>query len=95
MYWTGGSPTTPSIPTGQVAPADGNPLYMTTQIPTVNIGGLTAAVSFSGITPGSAGEYRVNVAIRAAVAAGDQVPLVSDPGSVSAPHATLSHAHQP
>src|ERR1700679_2897010 len=35
VYWTGGGPTTPNLPTGQVAPADGNPLYITTQIPTV------------------------------------------------------------
>ena len=83
VYWTGGGPTTPSLPTGQVAPADGNPLYVTSQIPTVTIGGLPATVSFSGLTPGTAGEYQVNVVIPAIVAAGDQVPLVMSIGGSS------------
>ena len=83
VYWTGGGPTTPNLPTGQAAPADGKPLYMTTQIPTVTIGGLPTTVSFSGITPGTAGEYQVNVAIPATVAAGDQVPLVMSIGGSS------------
>jgi uncharacterized protein (TIGR03437 family) len=75
VYWTGGGPTSPTLPTGQVAPADGSTLYHTTQLPTVTIGGLPAAVAFSGIVPGSAGEYQLNVTIPSAAAAGDQVPL--------------------
>jgi len=80
---TGGGPTTPSLPIGQIAPADGSPLYMTTRVPTVTIGGLPATVSFSGLTPGIAGEYQANVTIPATVAAGDQVPLVMSIGGSS------------
>ncbi len=83
VYWTGGGPTNPSLPTGQIAPADGSTLYMTTQTPTVTIGGLPAHVSYSGITPGSAGEYQANVTIPATVTTGDQVPLVMSIGSSS------------
>jgi len=56
---------------------------MTTRVPTVTIGGLPATVSFSGLTPGIAGEYQANVTIPATVAAGDQVPLVMSIGGSS------------
>jgi len=83
VYWTGGGPTSPSLPTGQVAPADGSTLYHTTQMSTVTIGGLPAKVAYAGIVPGTAGEYQLNVTIPATVAAGDQVPLVVTVGSSS------------
>lgn len=83
IYWTGGGPTTPTLPTGQVAPADGSTLYHTTQTPTLTIGGVPATVAFSGITPGTAGEYQVNTTIPATVAAGDQVPVVMSIGNSS------------
>jgi hypothetical protein len=35
----------------------------------------TAVVSFSGIAPGNAGQYQINVAIPVGVAPGDSVPL--------------------
>jgi uncharacterized protein (TIGR03437 family) len=83
VYWTGGGPTTPGLPTGQIAPPNGSTLYQTVQTPLVTIGGIPAAVSFSGIVPGTAGEYQLNVTIPAAVAAGNQVPLVVTSGSSS------------
>jgi uncharacterized protein (TIGR03437 family) len=83
VYWTGGGPTTPTLPSGQIAPPDGSTLYKTLQTPLVTIGGIPAAVSFSGIAPGTAGEYQLNVTIPAAVAAGDKVPLVVTIGSSS------------
>jgi uncharacterized protein (TIGR03437 family) len=55
--------------------------YATTQTPTVTIGSIPAAVSFSGITPGTAGEYQLNITIPTTVPAGDQVPLVVSIGS--------------
>lgn len=56
VFWTGGGPTSPTLPTGQVAPTDGSTRYRTTQMPAVTIGGLPATVAFSGIVPGTAGD---------------------------------------
>ena len=70
-----GDPNGAVLPTGSLAPANGSVLYKTLQIPVVTIGGIQAVVSFSGIAPGSAGQYQVNVAIPSGVAAGDSVPL--------------------
>jgi uncharacterized protein (TIGR03437 family) len=70
-----GNPSGNVLPTGSLAPTDGSVLYETLQTPLVTIGGIPAVVSFSGIAPGNAGEYQINVAIPAGVAAGDSVPL--------------------
>lgn len=83
LYWTGGGPTTPTIPTGQVAPADGSILVHTLQLPSVTIGGITANVSFSGVVPGYAGFYQLNITIPLNAPTGDQVPLVVTSGASS------------
>jgi uncharacterized protein (TIGR03437 family) len=83
VYWTGGGPTAPSLTNGQIAPANGSILYQTVQTPLVTIGGIPAAVGFSGIAPGTAGEYQLNVTIPAVVTSGDQVPLVVAMGTNS------------
>jgi uncharacterized protein (TIGR03437 family) len=70
-----GNPSGNVLPTGSLAPANGSVLYETLQTPAVTIGGIPAVVSFSGIAPGSAGQYQINVAIPNGVAAGDSVPL--------------------
>ncbi len=72
----GGSPTGATLPTGQVAPASGNPLYETPTMPTVTIGGITASVLFSGLSPGVSGEYQLDVQVPTGVASGDSVPVV-------------------
>jgi uncharacterized protein (TIGR03437 family) len=62
----------------------GNSLYQTVTVPEVTIGGLPAVVSFSGLTPGFAGLYQVNVVVPAAVTPGDRVPIrVSTPNGLS------------
>ena len=82
IYLTGLGEATPNgdpngkvLPTGSVAPADGSVLYETLQTPVVTIGGIPAVVRFSGIAPGNAGQYQINVAIPSGVEAGDSVPL--------------------
>jgi uncharacterized protein (TIGR03437 family) len=70
-----GDPNGQVLPTGVVAPADGSVLYKTVQTPTVKVGGIPAEVSFSGIAPGTAGEYQINIAIPSGVQPGDSVLL--------------------
>ena len=68
---TNGAP----LATGQAAPADGSIVYRTVANPVVTIGGKTASLIFSGLAPGFAGLYQVNVQIPTGIAAGDSVPL--------------------
>jgi uncharacterized protein (TIGR03437 family) len=90
MYFTGGGKATPNgdptklpLATGSVAPADGSVVYKTVVQPTVTIGGVNAPVQFSGIAPGTAAEYQLNVAIPAGVQPGDDVPVVVTMGASS------------
>lgn len=64
---------------GQPAPAD--PLARTLELPVVTIGGRPAAVSFSGLAPGFAGLYQVNVTAPSDTPSGTQ-PLVISIGGV-------------
>ena len=64
------------LPTGEVAPADGNPLHFTTSTPQVTIGGVVAQIFFSGLGPGFAGLYQINIVVPAGVPVGDSVLMV-------------------
>jgi uncharacterized protein (TIGR03437 family) len=80
----GGDPTGRPLPLGSVAPADGNPLYRTLLTPAVAVGGVPAEVVFSGLAPGFAGLYQINIRTPASAPAGDDVPLqVSMPNGAS------------
>jgi uncharacterized protein (TIGR03437 family) len=88
IYLTGLGAATPNgdasgapLPTGQVAPANGNPLYLTVTKPTVTIGGAAAAVLFSGLAPGNAGLYQIDLTIPAGVSNGDNPVIVTLGGS--------------
>jgi len=91
IYATGLGKATPNgdlagsvLPTGQIAPVSGSPLYATIVTPTVTVGGLPATVVFSGIAPGYAGLYQLDIQIPAGVAPGDDVTLaISLPGSAT------------
>ena len=72
----GGDPAGAPLATGTLAPTSGNPLYMTLQQPSVTIGGVPSAVSFSGIAPGNAGLYQINVPIPDGIQPNDDVPIV-------------------
>ncbi len=63
----GGDPAGRSLPSGSVAPADGNPLYRTVVQPVVTVAGIPAQVLFSGLAPGFAGLYQVNFVVPASV----------------------------
>jgi uncharacterized protein (TIGR03437 family) len=77
-----GSPSGTPLATGVVAPVSGNPLYETVAAPTVQLGGVAVTVLFSGIAPGTAGEYQIDFQVPTGVPEGDAVPLtVSMPGS--------------
>ena len=83
IYCTGLGRATPEgdasglpLPTGSVAPPDGRPLYLTVSKPEVTIGGFSTEVLFSGLAPGFAGLYQVNIRIPAAAPAGDEVPII-------------------
>jgi uncharacterized protein (TIGR03437 family) len=97
LYTTGlgaatpkGDPNGTPLATGAVAPADGSTLYETIATPIVKIGGVAATVLFSGIAPGTAGEYQVDFQVPTGVPEGDAVPVtISMPGS-STGTATLS-----
>jgi len=84
-----GSPVGTGLRTGDVAPADGKTLYQTVETPRVTIGGIDAVVAFSGIAPGFAGLYQINVTVPGGAAAGDGVPVVVTMGG-AADQATIA-----
>jgi len=53
-----------------------DPLYITSFTPTVTIGGVPAAVEFSGLTPGFVGLWQINVRIPANAPTGNEIPLI-------------------
>ena len=75
IYLTGLGAVTPQVTAGTAAPS--NPLSET-PVPKVYIDGKAAAVVFSGLTPGAAGLYQLNVTIPAGVTAGANVPIEID-----------------
>jgi uncharacterized protein (TIGR03437 family) len=82
VYCTGLGAVTNQPPTG--SPAPGGPLAYTTAIPTVTVGGAQATVLFSGLAPGSVGEYQVDALVPAGSPKGASVPVViAIGGSVS------------
>ncbi len=71
----GGDPNGKPLPTGSVPPIDGSVLYETPTTPVVTIGGISAKVLFSGLTPGYPGEYEIVVQVPSGVVSGDDVPV--------------------
>ena len=71
IFCTGLGSVQPEVPSGDVAPT-AEPLARTLSTPLVNIAGLPAQVSFSGLAPGFVGLYQVNVQVPAGVPPGTQ-----------------------
>jgi uncharacterized protein (TIGR03437 family) len=69
-------------------PAGSSPLSNTVNTPIVMIGGQQASVGFSGLAPGYAGLYQLNVTVPANISAGTQNVTVQING-VTSPLATL------
>jgi len=74
IYCTGLGAVTNQPPTG--SPPLSNQLSQTTATPMVTIGGVQAQVLFSGLAPGTVGEYQVNALVPASSAKGAAVPVV-------------------
>jgi uncharacterized protein (TIGR03437 family) len=88
VYCTGLGAVTPAVVDG--APAGSVPLSWTLLNPTVFIGGLKSLVTFSGLTPGTAGLYVVDVQIPNGVTTGDAVPISLLIGGVQSNTVTIS-----
>ena len=73
IYATGLGAVAPRVATGAAAAAE--PLSRTVIEPVVTIGGVRAAVQFSGLAPGFVGLYQVNVVIPPGVAADAAIAL--------------------
>ena len=58
-------------------------------LPQVSVGNIAAQVTFSGLAPGFAGLYQVNVQIPAGVAPGSAVPVILTSAGVSSNTATI------
>ncbi len=67
----------------------GNGLSVTTETPTVTIGGVEAPVSFSGLT-GFVGLYQVNVQVPSEAPTGDAVDVAITIGGVTSNIVTIA-----
>jgi uncharacterized protein (TIGR03437 family) len=85
-----GSPSGTPLATGLAAPADGSVLYETPTLPAVTVGGVAAQVLYSGLAPGFAGLYQVDIQVPAGVAEGDDVPVALSMSGGTADVATVS-----
>ena len=74
-------------PSGQ--PPSGGALSVTTQTPTVIIGGIEVSPSFSGLT-GYVGLYQVDVQVPSNAPTGDAVPLEIRIGGVTSNTVTIA-----
>jgi uncharacterized protein (TIGR03437 family) len=82
-YANGLGPLNSGPASGDAAPGPPSPLATTTVTPTVTIGGQSAQVLFSGLTPGFVGLYQLNVVVPQGSGTGLQ-PMVLTIGGVTA-----------
>ncbi len=66
------------------------PLSITTTLPAVTIGGVSATVTFSGLAPTFVGLYQVNVQVPENAPAGNAVPVVLSIGGVTSNTVTIA-----
>jgi adhesin/invasin len=82
IFCTGLGAVTPAVLDG--APAPSSPAQ-TTATAVVTIGGVSANVLFSGLTPGLVGLYQVNVLVPAGISTGIASLSISVHGAASQP----------
>jgi len=81
-----------SNPPAAGAPALSSPLSQTGTLPQVTIGNVQTTAAFSGLAPGYAGLYQVNVLVPASVAAGSAVPVWISIGGANSNTVTIAVA---
>jgi len=88
IYCTGLGPVSNPPATG--SPASAVTLSQTPANPTVTIGGIESVVLFSGLAPGSVGEYQVNAIMPAGVTPGVAVPVTISIGGIVSNTVTIA-----
>jgi minor extracellular serine protease Vpr len=91
LYCNGLGPVNPQPASG--APASGTSISNTTTTPVVTIGGQSAQVIFSGLSPGFVGLYQVNVYVPSGLSAGNQ-PITIAIGGQTSPSQTAGSSPQ-
>jgi uncharacterized protein (TIGR03437 family) len=87
IFCTGLGAVDQTVPDGVGAPS---PPANTVVKPTVTIGGQPAHVDFSGLTPGLAGLYQINVILPTGITPGNQVPVVISIDGQTGPALTMA-----
>ncbi len=88
IFATGLGAVDQTISDGAAAPSA--PLANTVAKPTVQIGGQSAGVSFSGLAPGFVGLYQIDAIVPGGVTPGNQVPVVVSIAGETSPPVTIA-----
>jgi len=85
IYLTGLGTVFPPLAGGDGTPGSSNTASLNATVQTIaaDIGGVTAAVGYSGLAPGFAGLYQLNIAIPTGLTAGDNYLDIQGPDSYS------------
>ena len=89
IFCTGLGVVQPEVPSGNVAPGT-LPLAETLSLPLVNIDGIPALVTFSGLAPGFVGLYQVNAVVPQGGVAGAAVAVVITQNGIASNTVTIA-----
>jgi adhesin/invasin len=88
IFATGLGAVSPAVPAGQPAPV--TPLSETVTTPVVQIGGIPAEITYSGLAPGTVGVHQVNARIPEGVTANASVSVLIRMGSVASNEVSIA-----